>query len=87
MELPPVEMRAAILRLKRANGHLAKVIGLLEDGSSCEQVLTQLAAVSKAIDRAGFTIVATGLRKCVSDGGEPDADAVAQMEKLFLSFA
>lgn len=87
MELPPEEMKAAILRLKRARGHLGKVIDLLEDGSDCEQVLTQLAAVSKAISRAGFAIVATGLQRCVSEEGTIDADAAQQMEKLFLALA
>ncbi len=47
-------------------------------------MVTQLAAVSKALDRAGFTIVATGLTQCVlADGDDIDID-LAEMEKLFL---
>ena len=47
------------------------------------------AAVSRALDRAGFKIVATGLRECVlgagADGNAPMTEA--ELEKLFLSLA
>lgn len=87
MQLDVGDMAAATLRLKKARGHLGKVIELLESGADCEQVLTQLAAVSKAISRAGFAIVSTGLQNCVAQDGGPDEAAVAQMEKLFLALA
>ena len=48
-----------------------------------------IAAVSRALDRAGFKIVATGLRECVTgeaaDGGKPMNEA--ELEKLFLALA
>ena len=62
MDLEPDDIRAIILRMKRANGHLASVIRMMEEGSDCESVLTQLAAVNKALSRSGYAIVATGLR-------------------------
>ena len=58
---------AAVLnRLRRAQGQLAGVISMIEHGRDCKDVVTQLAAVSRALDRAGFKIVATGLRECVT---------------------
>jgi DNA-binding FrmR family transcriptional regulator len=84
------ESTALVLnRLRRAQGQLAGVITMIEQGRSCKDVVTQLAAVSKALDRAGFKIVATGLRDCLT--GE-STDGVAPMtedelEKLFLSLA
>ena len=53
-------------RLRRAQGQLAGVISMIEQGRDCKDVVTQLAAVSRALDRAGFKIVATGLRECLS---------------------
>ncbi|WP_020519257.1 metal-sensitive transcriptional regulator [Catelliglobosispora koreensis] len=76
-------------RLKRAQGQLAAVISMIEDGEECEKVLTQLAAVSKAIDRAGFKLVASGLRHCQAArerGEQPPMDE-AELEKLFLALA
>lgn len=73
-------------RLRRAQGQLVGVIAMIESGRDCQEVVTQLAAVSRALDRAGFKIVAGGMRQCLS----ADADAemtVEQMEKLFLTLA
>jgi len=87
MELVPAEMTPVINRLKRAQGQLAGVLRMLEEGRECEDVVTQLAAVSKALDRAGFAIVATGLQHCLTDGGGIESVDVKKMEKLFLSLA
>ena len=53
-------------RLRRAHGQLAGVISMIEQGRDCKDVVTQLAAVSTALDKAGFKIVATGLRQCLT---------------------
>jgi DNA-binding FrmR family transcriptional regulator len=81
---------AAVLnRLRRAQGQLAGVISMIEQGRECKDVVTQLAAVSRALDRAGFKIVATGLRECISGeaagGNKPMTEA--ELEKLFLALA
>lgn len=76
-------------RLRRAQGQLAGVIAMIEGGRECRDVVIQLAAVSKALDRAGFKIVANGLRECAS--AEQPADGAclteAELEKLFLALA
>lgn len=81
---------AAVLnRLRRAQGQLAGVITMIELGRDCKDVVTQLAAVSKALDRAGFKIVATGMRECVTgttaDGAPPMTED--ELERLFLGLA
>ena len=81
---------AAVLnRLRRAQGQLAGVISMIEQGRDCKDVVTQLAAVSKALDRAGFKIVATGMRECVTgttaDGAPPMTED--ELERLFLGLA
>lgn len=76
-------------RLRRAQGQLGGVIAMIEQGRDCKDVVTQLAAVSRALDRAGFKIVATGLRECMTgesaEGAEPMSEA--ELEKLFLALA
>ncbi len=73
-------------RLRRAPGQLAGVIAMIENERDCAEVVTQLAAVSRALDRAGFKIVASGMRQCLAgDGDAPMTEE--QMEKLFLSLA
>jgi DNA-binding FrmR family transcriptional regulator len=87
MELHPAEMTSAINRIKRARGQLDGVLRMVEEGRDCEEVITQLAAVSRALDRAGFAIVATGLQQCLAEGDAIDSVDVKKMEKLFLSLA
>ena len=84
MQLDPAEMRPVVNRIKRAHGQLAGVLRMLEEARECEDVVTQLAAVSKALDRARFAIVATGLQQCMAEGDSLD---VQKMEKLFLTLA
>jgi DNA-binding FrmR family transcriptional regulator len=85
MQLDEPDVRTAVNRLRRAEGQLAGVIRMLEEGRECRDVVTQLAAVSRALDKAGFSIVASGMKKCL-ESGEEGLD-VSEMEKLFLSLA
>jgi DNA-binding FrmR family transcriptional regulator len=59
---------------------------MVESGRDCTEVVTQLAAVSRALDRAGFKIVASGMRQCLGSGGDALL-AEEQLERLFLSLA
>jgi len=76
-------------RLRRANGQLTGVISMIEQGRDCREVVTQLAAVSRALDRAGFKIVATGLRQCLTGDTPENAQPMteAELERLFLALA
>ncbi len=90
----PEERAAAqkriVNRLRRAHGQLAGVISAMESGGTCRDVVTQLAAVTSALDRAGFAIISTAMRDCVVD---PEATAqqegltTEELEKLFLALA
>ena len=79
------EMPEVLRRLRRAQGQIGGVIRMIEEGRDCREVLTQIAAVSRALDKAGFAIVANGMRTCLSD---PDGAADArELERVFLSLA
>jgi DNA-binding FrmR family transcriptional regulator len=62
---------------------------MLQDGRDCADVVTQLAAAARAVDRAGFKIVASGLQQCIGakNNGEDQTTNIEQMERLFLSLA
>ena len=82
-----VAMDLVLTRLRRAQGQLSGVIAMIEAGRDCRDVVTQLAAVSRALDRAGFKIIATGLQQCALNKGEAGEADRAQLERLFLSLA
>jgi DNA-binding FrmR family transcriptional regulator len=78
-----------VTRLKRAHGQLGAVIAMIENGEDCERVVTQLAAASRALDRAGFKIISTGMRQCqqARQNGEEPPLTEEQLEKLFLTLS
>lgn len=86
VHLSAEELQGVIRRLKRARGQLGGVIAMMEESRDCREVVTQLAAVAKAVDRAGFLMLSLGMRKCLTDPDATDGDAEA-IEKLFLSLA
>ncbi|WP_455753567.1 metal-sensitive transcriptional regulator [Streptomyces erythrochromogenes] len=88
MKVDDDAVSAVLNRLRRAQGQLAGVIAMIEAGRDCKDVVTQLAAVSKALDRAGFKIVASGMRQCMNaaDGSQAPMSE-EELEKLFLALA
>ena len=86
----PDARRQVLNRLRRARGQLNAVIEMVEQERHCKDVITQLAAVSKALDRAGFKIISANIQECLEDrDGAPDEDGmtVDELERLFLSLA
>ena len=88
MQLETETVADTVKRLRRAEGQIRGVIAMLESGRDCAEIVTQLAAVSRALDRAGFKVIASGLEQCLdTDDPAQRTASVAQMEKLFLSLA
>jgi DNA-binding FrmR family transcriptional regulator len=87
VQLPSQEMEPVIQRLRRAHGQIGGVLKMLEDGRDCEDVVTQLAAVSRALDKAGFAIIASGIKQMLSEPNGVDSLNNKKLEKLFLSLA
>ncbi|CAI9392001.1 metal-sensitive transcriptional regulator [Microbacterium sp. T2.11-28] len=86
-----VEAQKRILnRLRRARGQLDAVIAAVENERPCREVVTQLSAVSSALDRAGFAIVSTAMKDCIADpdgARESQGLTTEELEKLFLMLA
>ncbi|MBP2329485.1 DNA-binding FrmR family transcriptional regulator [Kibdelosporangium banguiense] len=87
MELGEDVVADVIKRLRRAQGQVGGLIQMMENGRDCKDVIIQLAAVSRALDRAGFKLIASGLEQCVTDDSEQGVANRAQLEKLFLTLA
>ena len=74
-------------RLSRAHGQLGAVVRMLDEGCSCEDIVTQIAAVSKAVNAAAFTLISTSLKECLVDTAVDSGPASEKFQKLFLSLA
>lgn len=82
-----VAQRKIANRLRRAHGQLAAVISAVESDAPCRDVVQQLSAVSKALDRAGFLVVSTALKECLTNPDDENDLNAGELEKLFLSLA
>jgi len=89
MELPEDVVDDVRKRLRRIAGQVHGVERMLAEGRDCRDVVMQLTAVSKAVDRAGFKLVAGGLTYCLAhpqeaeDAGYP----LPAVEKMFMDLA
>ena len=81
------QLHAIVTRLKRAHGQMGAVVRMLEEGRSCEDVITQMAAVNKAINTAAFTLISSSLKECIIDPTIDSDDVTTKLQKLFLSLA
>jgi DNA-binding FrmR family transcriptional regulator len=89
VELPEETVVDLTKRLRRAEGQVRGVQQMLAEGRDCREIVAQLSAASRAIEQAGFLLVAAGLTWCVSDPERASAQgyAVADVQKMFMKLA
>ena len=81
------QIEAISKRIRRAQGQLGAVARMLEEGRDCEEIVTQMSAVAKAVNTAAFTLISSNLKACIVEA-KPDSAAVTkQLQKLFLTLA
>jgi len=86
----PSVKRQVLNRLRRASGQLESIITMIDDDGDCRAVITQLTAVSSAVRRAGYVIVASRMKEAFSLSLEPNATDSQQsmyeeeLERLFM---
>lgn len=72
-----------VKRLKRAEGHLRNVIGMIEAGRSCLELAQQLHAVERAVAAAKKTLVHDHIDHCLAHAAEDEPrDARIAIEEL-----
>lgn len=89
VQIPEDTITDLMKRLRRAEGQVRGVQQMLEDGRDCRDIVTQLSAATKALEQAGFLLVAAGLTWCVSDPEQAAAEgyAIGDVQKMFLKLA
>lgn len=89
MELPQSTIDDLVKRLRRIEGQVRGVQQMLLDGRECRDVVTQISAASKALDQAGFKLVASGLAYCLDDPDKAAAEGygVEEVQRMFLKLA
>lgn len=85
--VPATEMRSIVNRLKRAQGQIGGIVKMMEEGRECADIVTQLAAVNRALGRAGFDVIALNMKECLSDPDPSRQVDLDELRRLFMSLA
>lgn len=89
MELPEETIDDLQKRLRRIEGQVRGIHAMLGDGRDCADVVTQIAAVTKAMEQVGFKLVASGLTYCLThpeEAAESGYD-IDRVEKMFMKIS
>jgi DNA-binding FrmR family transcriptional regulator len=86
MEIPEDVIDDIRRRLHRVSGQLAGIERMLDDGRECKDVVPQISAATRALEQAGFKLVAAGLTYCLAHPDEAEAAGypLDVVEKMFL---
>ena len=89
MELPESTTADALKRLRRIEGQVAGIARMIESERQCRDVVTQIAAATKALEQVGFRVLASGMRYCAADeeGAAQAGYDIDELEQLFLKLA
>lgn len=89
MELPQDVVDDVRKRLRRVAGQVQGIERMLEEGRECRDIVTQLSAATRALEQAGFKLVAAGLVYCLDnpDRAEADGYGLSELERLFMRLA
>lgn len=89
MQLPDEVAAEVRRRLHRVAGQVQGIERMLDEGRDCKDVVMQVSAATKALEKIGFRLVAAGLAYCI----ERPADALADgygldsVQKMFMRLA
>lgn len=81
------QVASIVKRIKRAQGQLGAVARMIEEGRSCDEVITQISAATKAINTAAFTLISSSLEECIIEGKKNQSEVTEKLQKLFLTLA
>lgn len=89
MQLPDEVTAEVRRRLRRVAGQIGGIERMLDDGRDCKEVVAQISAATKALEQAGFRLVAEGLTYCLERPGEAKADGydVETVQRMFMRLA
>jgi DNA-binding FrmR family transcriptional regulator len=89
MQIPDNVVDDVRKRLRRAAGQVQAIERMLVDGRECREVVTQISAATKALEQAGFKLLAAGLTYCVEQPEEAEANgySLEDVERMFLRLA
>lgn len=76
-----------LIRLRKVEGQVRGIHKMIEEGRDCQEVVRQLCASRKALDKVGFMVLTNLMKECVKESGEDFDKAMSEAMQLFLALA
>jgi DNA-binding FrmR family transcriptional regulator len=84
------QKKDVLMRLRRIEGQLRGIQRMVEEGVSCPEILTQVAAATAALKKASMTIIHTYMEECLSkskeERGMKREDAIRDFQKAIARY-
>ena len=76
-------------RLRRIEGQVRGIQAMLEEDRECRDIVTQIAAATRALEQVGFRMLAAGLASCLEDPERSAAEgySLENVERMFLKLS
>lgn len=81
------EKRELINRFRRVQGQIGGLVAMIEEERDCTDIVTQIAATKKALERAGILLLTSALTECVADNKKSSEVRRIELQKAFMSLA
>ena len=80
------EAARLINRLRRVEGQARGLQRMIEQGRSCDEIFTQLAATKAALDRVGVLLISSKMRDCLEEEAGTEIGSREAVEKALEAF-
>jgi DNA-binding FrmR family transcriptional regulator len=89
MQLDQATVADVMPRLRKIEGQVAGIARMVDANRECRDVVQQIAAASKALDRVAYKLLAAHLKNCLLDEESASASGYTpqELEKLFMTLA
>ncbi|MEA3501250.1 MAG: metal-sensitive transcriptional regulator [Actinomycetota bacterium] len=86
MRLEETEVHDILTRLRRVEGQIRGIQGMLVEGRDCSDVITQFSASMRALEHAGYKYFAATMAMCATDPEQAAREGYnpKRLEKLFM---
>lgn len=84
------EKQELLTRLKKVEGQIRGIQKMIADERECTDVIRQVVAASRALDKVGYMITSRSLKNCVTKSaktGEDPGDVMDEAVKMLFAAA
>lgn len=81
------EKRELINRFRRVQGQIGGLVTMIEEERDCTDIVTQIAATKKALERAGILLLTSALTECIADNKKSSDVRRIELQKAFMSLS